>query len=110
MAFMSNKQLHKKWRKSFNEECLKRDNYKCVVCNEKSNVDVHHIIDRHEMPNGGYVMENGITLCAVHHLQAELYHQSSGTKGHTGMYPDDLYSMIDSFYGLAVKKSSELKS
>lgn len=107
---MSDKQLHKKWRKSFNEKCLKRDNYKCVICNEKFCLDVHHITDRHEIPNGGYVVENGITLCPAHHLLAELYHQSTGTKGHTGMYPKDLYNLIHSSYELAVKKSSELKS
>jgi hypothetical protein len=67
------KQLHKKWRAAFNEACLNRDGQKCAICGLTIGthvvdgrslivrLDVHHITDRHEMPNGGYVPENGIT-------------------------------------------------
>ena len=60
------------------------------------------------MPNGGYVSENGITLCPKHHLDAEQYHISGNKMGIIGMMPDDLYKIINSSYDLAVKKSDEL--
>ena len=107
---MSVKQLHKQWRKEFNEYCLKRDKYKCVFCNNIKDLDVHHIQNRHELPAGGYVIENGITLCKKHHLEAEQYHISDKKIGIKGMYPDDLYILIGSSYELAVKKSEELKA
>ena len=64
---MSTKQNHKRWRKEFNLACLKRDDYGCRVCGRRATMsdftlDVHHIIPRKEMPNGGYVPSNGITL------------------------------------------------
>lgn len=36
------------------------------------------INDRHEMPNGGYAKENGITLCPQHHMAAEKFHMTKG--------------------------------
>jgi hypothetical protein len=53
------------------------------------------------MPNGGYVKENGITLCDVCHVQAE---------GDTlGFQADDLYERIGSEYKIAVQASQELE-
>ena len=66
-----NKQLHKQFRLNFNSICLKRDRYKCKLCKKIEDLDVHHIIDRHDMPNGGYASSNGITLCKMCHLAAE---------------------------------------
>ena len=107
---MSKKQTHKEWRKQFSKNVFERDKHKCKICGEDKNLDAHHIIDRHEMPNGGYVVENGITLCSLHHLEAEQYHIFGKTNGIEGMYPDDLYKLINSSYEIAVKKSNELKS
>lgn len=39
-------------------------------------LDVHHITNRKMMPNGGYVKENGITLCDCYdvcHFRAEQF-------------------------------------
>lgn len=105
---MSVKQKHKEWRKAFSNLVFERDNFQCKICGKKDNLDAHHITDRHEMPNGGYVIENGITLCAEHHLQAEQYHISGNVKGIEGMYPNDLYKIINSSYKLAVFKSNQL--
>lgn len=61
------------------------------------------------MPNGGYVRENGITLCqAEHHMMAEQFHISGGKNWHQGMHPDDLYRMIGSSYEEAVRASERL--
>ncbi len=106
---MSTKQDHKRWRKEFNSDCLERDNHQCVFCDEKENLDVHHITDRHDMPNGGYVIGNGITLCEKHHLMAEEYHMSGGTQCSDGMWPSDLYKKINSTYIQAYMDSEKLK-
>jgi hypothetical protein len=53
------------------------------------------------MPNGGYVKENGITLCDVCHVQAE--------SDALGFQADDLYERIGSEYKIAVQASQELE-
>ena len=57
-------------RKEFKEQVFKRDNYKCVVCNKPA-VDAHHIIDRSLFADGGYVLDNGVSLCSNCHIKAE---------------------------------------
>ena len=95
-------------RMKFNEDVFKRDNYKCVFCTETKNLDAHHITDRNEMPNGGYVKENGISLCPEHHIEAEVYHSSNKTEWINGMHPDDLYKKINSSYEQALEMSKRL--
>lgn len=102
------KSKHKEWRKQFVKNVFHRDKNKCKICGKSENLDAHHITDRHEIPNGGYVLENGITLCSVHHLQAEQFHISGNKTGIRGMMPNDLYKIINSSYEIAVKKSNEL--
>ena len=103
---MSTKQDHKRWRKQFNEDCLKRDKNKCVFCEVTENLDVHHITDRHEIENGGYVVSNGITLCDEHHKIAERFHQYAITL--PGFYPDELYEKIGSSHKQAILDSQNL--
>ena len=66
-------------RKKFRDDALKRDGYKCKMCGLQpkniSDLDVHHIFDRTLMPNGGYVKENGISLCSECHIKAESTHK-----------------------------------
>lgn len=99
----------KQIRESFRESVFSRDGYKCVFCNRMNDLDAHHITDRNEMPNGGYVVENGITLCPIHHTMAEQFHSSGGLFCHEGFRPTDLYNKIKSGYNLAYKKSKELE-
>jgi hypothetical protein len=101
------KRFHKLWRKDFNEACLLRDKYQCVFCDKKENLQVHHIKDRHEMPNSGYVLANGITVCEEHHLLCEEYHMYDGVC--IPMYhPDALYKIIGSSYLEAFMESEKL--
>ena len=102
------KQLHKLWRKQFRESVFSRDNYKCKVCGSTDELDAHHITDRHEMPNGGYVESNGITLCPKHHMNAESFHINNKTKWDDGFHPNDLYILIGSSYDIAYKNSLKL--
>ena len=62
--------IHLLTRDNFREEVFKRDNYKCVICGSPAQ-DAHHILERRLWKDGGYYLENGASLCGVHHLQAE---------------------------------------
>lgn len=97
-----------KVREAFRNAVFKRDNYQCKFCNVVSDLDAHHITDRNLMPNGGYVKENGISLCTRHHIDAEQFHINNGKTWVEGFHPNDLYRKINSTFELAVKKSKEL--
>lgn len=103
----------KEIRDRFRAEVFKRDKNTCKVCNTKhsdvKNLDAHHITDRSEMPNGGYVKENGITVCKIDcHFKVELYHIYEGVRWEENLHPNDLYKMIGSSKEIAIKKSLEL--
>ena len=107
---MSDKQNHKRWRKDFREGVYKRDNYVCRTCGAKNvELDAHHITDRHDLPNGGYVLSNGISLCEPCHIKAGKHHITHGEEWEPGFHPDDLYKMIGSSLEKATKDSSNLK-
>lgn len=64
------------------------------------------------MPNGGYVKENGISLCTIPfglepscHEKAEKFHITGGKEWTPGMHPDDLYRLIGSSETMATKAS-----
>lgn len=63
-------------RNDFREAVFSRDGYKCVVCGASGKLDAHHLIERRLWDNGGYYIENGVSLCGDHHLQAESTHLS----------------------------------
>lgn len=68
---MRNKQLLS--REDFKKQVLKRDNYTCVVCGTISyDLDAHHLLDRKLWDDGGYYLDNGVSLCKdICHLDAE---------------------------------------
>jgi 5-methylcytosine-specific restriction endonuclease McrA len=98
----------KKIRARFRDGVFERDKHKCVFCTCTENLDAHHITDRSEMPNGGYVRSNGITLCSNHHVLAEHFHISGGVEWTIGMHPDDLYARIGSSKEQAMRDSEKL--
>ena len=90
-------------RDNFRNDVFKRDGFKCRVCGRSDvKLDAHHITNRNLLPNGGYVKENGISLCDTEdgcHIQAEI-----------GLLEEkELYKLINSNYELAVEKSKKLK-
>lgn len=103
---MKHKQLV---RIKFAEAVFKRDGHKCKFCDRTDELDAHHITNRDDMPKGGYVAANGITLCPVHHMMAERWHISGGTEWEPGMAPTDLYNRIGSSYAIAYAASERLK-
>lgn len=117
----------KQIRENFKLQVFERDNYICKICNRYYEKDIaneyldsHHILDRNSSEfngNGGYVPENGITLCKYDengseenscHMKAERFHISGGLEWEDGMHPDDLYKLIGSSKELAIKKSEKL--
>lgn len=107
MQEMSKKDIRTAFRKSVFE----RDKHRCVMCGRADNLDAHHIEDRNNLPAGGYVLENGITLCAGDnkdncHWKAEQYHRTD--KAYLGYSPNDLYAKIGSSKELAIQASQEL--
>jgi 5-methylcytosine-specific restriction endonuclease McrA len=101
-------------RASFREAVFKRDGHKCRVCGlfeekiifDNGKLDAHHITDRNEMPNGGYVKENGISLCPECHEKAEVFHSTGESV--TGFSPAELYTLIESSLELAIDASKRL--
>jgi 5-methylcytosine-specific restriction endonuclease McrA len=107
------KEQKKLIRKNFRDACFKRDKYSCVMCGFKSSpekaledLDCHHITDRSLMVSGGFVSQNGISLCKLCHEKAEEFH-STGT-AHPGYSPDDLYEKINSSLDVAIEASKKL--
>lgn len=107
-------------RQRFRNRCYARDGWQCVMCGHRPvsydweeyhrtgqnpPIDVHHITDRNLLPKGGYVPENGISLCASCHLMAEVYHRTG--ESHPGYSPNDLYDKIGSSFDKAFQKSLE---
>lgn len=65
-------------REQFRNSVFERDGHMCVICARNGKgyfngeeLDAHHIIDRKQFPDGGYYIDNGVTLCPIHHMQAE---------------------------------------
>ncbi len=73
-------------------------------------MDAHHITDADLMPAGGYVVENGISLCPEDHIRAERFHSSGGTQWEPGMHPDDLYRLIGSSKEIALAAATRFEA
>jgi predicted restriction endonuclease len=57
-------------RTEFSEKVMQRDNKKCVFCGEPA-TSAHHIIERKLFNDGGYYLDNGASVCDLHHWQCE---------------------------------------
>jgi 5-methylcytosine-specific restriction endonuclease McrA len=113
-------------REAFRDAVFRRDKYLCqgADCVGKPTprehdgptkvtahtLDAHHITDRTLMPNGGYVPENGISLCAACHQKAERFHESGGKEHERWYHPDDLYRTIGSSKVAAEEASKRLRT
>mgnify|MGYP000218151177 CR=1 FL=1 len=122
------KQHKKAIRAAFRGAVFARDRHTCQVCGRRwtaqdadpslKRINAHHITDRNLMPGGGYVLENGITVCDVAafddpgescHMRVEAWHISGGTQVEPGLHPDKLYERIGSSQALAIRKSERLE-
>jgi RNA ligase len=57
-------------RNAFREGVFSRDRNLCVNCGNPGK-DAHHLLERRLFRDGGYYLNNGVTLCAACHLEAE---------------------------------------
>lgn len=93
-------QKKKQMREQFRNDVFKRDMLTCRVCGKKrepEELDAHHITNRNDIENGGYIKANGITVCKDEcHMKVELYHITGGKEWNEGLHPNDLYRMIGS--------------
>lgn len=96
-------------REAFREGVFSRDKHTCKKCGSKESLDAHHITDRTLMPNGGYVLQNGISLCPECHLKAEKFHQTDGKEWYDSYHPDDLYRLIGSSLDIARRASAKIR-
>lgn len=96
-------------RANFRDAVFGRDNHRCKVCGKESSfLDAHHITNRKQMPNGGYVLENGISLCAKCHVKAEEEYFAV-IELHPNYASEKLYELIASSHSEAIKASEKLK-
>lgn len=59
-------------REEFREAVFARDGRRCVNCgNNNPDMAAHHLIERRLWPDGGYHVDNGVTLCGPCHILAE---------------------------------------
>ena len=106
-----------KLRGAFRVAVFERDHFRCRACGAThsalgTTIDAHHIHPREGFPNGGYVVENGITLCKdLCHLLAEkvLKEHKGGIDGYIRplFHQDFLYALIGSSYQLALRADSK---
>lgn len=108
-------------RAAFRRAVFGRDRYRCVVCGRQwseadadpslGRINAHHITDRREFPNGGYVPENGVTVCDGEgscHWRCEAFHRTEGEAPEEGLSPSDLYAKIGSTYVAALNADARL--
>jgi hypothetical protein len=68
-------------RDTFRKKVFSRDENLCVVCKAPAQ-DAHHVMERRLFGDGGYYIDNGVSLCGTCHLEAE--------RTTEGYHPDDL--------------------
>lgn len=57
-------------RDDFREGVFARDGRRCVLCGDPAQ-DAHHIMERRLFPDGGYYLDNGVSVCGPCHLACE---------------------------------------
>lgn len=57
-------------RDEFRSSVFERDNHLCVFCKNPAQ-DAHHVMERRLWPDGGYYLENGVSVCGSCHLLCE---------------------------------------
>lgn len=104
----------KRIREEFRDAVFERDHHSCVLCwstwERDIALDAHHITPRENMPSGGYVPENGITLCDKPngcHARAEAYLR--GEEKEIKYSPEALYKAIGSSLVVATQACDRLR-
>lgn len=84
-------------RDAFRNKVFERDGYQCVFCGQKAK-DAHHILERRLFSNGGYYLNNGASVCELHHLECEKTNitveqvrHACGIEERNKVIPEDFY-------------------
>lgn len=106
----------KEIRNNFRNSVFKRDNNECKLCGRSDiKLDAHHITNREEIDNGGYVTSNGITLCDDGengcHFKVETFYFSELRDSNLDnpYHPNELYKLINSSLEIARQDAIKLK-
>ncbi len=103
-------------REEFRNAVLERDGHQCVNCKSTHNLTAHHIIERRLWSDGGYHVDNGVSLCEWCHLEAErtqltcsILRRKAGIK--TVVLPDHLYDdyQYDKWGNIILPNETRLK-
>lgn len=80
--------------KAFVKAVLERDGHRCQCCGSNINPEVHHIKNYRQYKNLRTDVNNGITLCEMHHSMNIIggFHQVYGTYNNT---PEQLQEYLD---------------
>lgn len=96
-------------RSRFRSQVLERDGHRCRKCGATGvELDAHHITPRERMPAGGYVVENGITLCTDAANGCHSKAESAIRDSHGEWSPSGLYELIGSSEAAARAASERL--
>ena len=69
--------LQKK-RNVWANEVKERDGYRCRLCGSTEGVEAHHIIPWDADPDQRFSLDNGITLCRLHHDRIHTWRRNHG--------------------------------
>ena len=97
-------QLHETFEQ-FKACIFKRDYNRCKVCGDEKDLVIHYICD--DLPNGGHVSENTITLCPRCKEHADACKLSKAFD-HNGFKSDAFFNYIGSNLRMAKKASEKL--
>lgn len=82
---------NKLWRKSV----MERDSYACQVCGDSrgGNLRVHHLYSYTAYPEHQFDVNNGVTLCEMHHVEFHKWNGGSHVPCTPGLFQEWLYLM-----------------
>ena len=93
-----NEKAKQRWLE-IREECLKRDNYKCIIC-KKPATQVHHIHLRSKRKDLLYSLNNLCSLCDKHHFHKGMEKYFEQTK----LIADSMHISIEELLSLAERE------
>jgi hypothetical protein len=59
---------HKKNLIAWSKKIKERDEYRCVICGSTKKLNSHHILSKFSYKEYSLKLDNGVTLCVVHHI------------------------------------------
>lgn len=88
---------------------MKRDNYKCVICESKSNLNVHHLNSYADFPNERYDDSNCVTLCEDCHKKFHfIYGKKHNTKEQFEEWSHKILNLKQSNDEIKLEKSKKI--